>query len=127
MKYSSRELKLFNLFALFLFGLGGVFFTVGITQLAMKPKNEYIVSKRLMSADSKEKTAVTNEPTIHQKNKPIADDVITMEGVNLIAVSNGLIGAVFMVLSFLLNSVLLRVMRHQGKDIKVKQKDKERN
>ncbi len=119
MKYSSRELKLFNLFALFLFGLGGVFFTVGITQLALQPKNEYIVSKSLMNADPKGKGAVTNAPAVHQKNTN-ADDLITMEGMNLSAVSNGLIGAVFMVLSFLLNSVLLRVMRQDGKDFKAK-------
>ena len=119
MKYSSRELKLFNLFALFLFGLGGVFFTVGITQLELQPKNEYVVSKSLMNADPKGKSVVKNEPTVHQKKTNI-DDVITMQGMNLSAVSNGLIGAVFMVLSFLLNSVLLRVMRQDGKDVKAR-------
>ena len=127
MKYSSRELKLFNVFALFLFSLGGVFFTVGIAQFAMRPKHEYVVSKSLMNAGAKATPTETNSSGTYPSKSVIGDDIMTLEGTNFSAVSNGLVGAVFMALSFALNRVLLRVMRHDGKDIKAKQKRQKTN
>lgn len=127
MKYSSRELKLFNLFALFLFSLGGVFFTVGVAQFVMRPKHEYVVSKSLRNAGAKATPAETKSSVTYSPKNVFADDIMTLEGTNFNAVSNGLIGAVFMALSFALNRILLRVMRHDGKDVKAKQKRQKTN
>jgi hypothetical protein len=120
MKYSKRELKSFNLFALFMFGVGGLVFTLGVIELAMKPTVEYVISESRRHVETRHEMAPTNPPaTIRKYSKPESDR-ITVEGTNFGALSNALIGAVFMALSFALNRVLLRVLRHNGDDVKSK-------
>ncbi len=127
MKYSKRELKSFNIFALFMFGLGGVFFTWGAIELAVQPRVEYVISESRREADSVSQTVSTNTPAVNpRKYAQRKDDRITVEGTNFLALSNTLLGAVFMALSFALNRVLLRVLRHNGEDLKSKLLHKKR-
>ncbi len=120
MRYSRRELKAFNFFALFMFGVGGLFFALGAAELAVQPKVQYVISQSRRQADLIREAASTNAPAARRKYANHDDDRVTVEGTNFRGVSNALIGAVFMALSFALNRVLLRVMRHDGEDVKNK-------
>lgn len=123
MKYSKREIRSFNLFALFMLGLGGLFFTLGVVEIAVQPKIEYTISQAQPKADVARECVGKNAPVIHQKHRLIADDAITVEGINLSAMSNILIGMVFMALSVILDRMLQRVKRHDSEDVKTRQKN----
>lgn len=126
MKYSKRELKSFNFFALFLFSVGALVFTIGAIDLAVHPKMQYVISQSRKQADLVHETVSTNLVAPARKYAKPSEDRVTVDGTNLWAVSNMLLGGVFMALSFSLNRVLLRVMRHNGEDVKSKLRLKKR-
>lgn len=147
MKYSQRELKTFNIFALLLFGIGGIFLIYGIIEFIFQPTTSYTIVREYRKAIVVERPATddaelatedaefaTEDAELATEDAELASDVLELEplseveptrttqetmvveGTNFRAVSNALIGAVFLLLSFALNVVLLRVMRHDGHD-----------
>jgi len=133
MKYSRRELKTFNVFALLLLGLGGFFFILGVIEFVFQPTQSYTVARPYSQVDSRrqlteesavlpsEKAGTVSEEDSADiqsrtaRSRPVQETVME-EGLNFKAVSNVLLGTVFLVLSFGLNFMLLRVIRRNGRD-----------
>lgn len=128
MKYSKRELKTFNIFALLLFALGGFFLMFGGIELAFQPTTSYTVVREYRKAasvvqpseepvvsSSEEPATLALEASVEElprtQRKEAIQETVVAEGPNFKAISNVLLGVVFLALSFGLNFMLLRVMR----------------
>ena len=141
MKYTDRELRLFNLFGLVVLTLGGVFLAFGLIEFAIMPEVEYyhVVKEPAVykvagvdpssseesaaAADNAEAppTGAEGEGVAAQPPKPARPkyvyDISRISDVNLGALSRTLLGVVFVILSLLLNQVLRHVVKHGGEDV----------
>lgn len=117
MKYSKRELRMLNFFALFLFGFGGFCFVFGAIEFVVQPTMSYTVALSHNAATASVQPA-TGGVSLPAEVKPslFTQETQEKEGLNLNAVSKALFGLVLVVLSFALNLMLLRVMRRDGGD-----------
>lgn len=133
MKYSERELKTFNIFALLLLSLGGLFFIFGVIEYVFQPTMNYTIARECPQAASSVQQSgesdvsspetsgtLSSEESVdvqkHAQPGTTTYETVVVEGTNFKAVSNMLLGFVFLVLSFALNAVLLRVIRRGGYD-----------
>ncbi len=124
MKYTKRELKAFNVFALFLFGLGGLFLAFGLMAYAAQPVTRFSVAEagRVSATVEQERDAGASGLPGDVEDGPLArrqsfgPQTRVVEAPNLQAISKALIGLVFILMSIGLNAMLLRVMRRGGED-----------
>jgi|GEM_PF-7112489 hypothetical protein len=104
MKYSQRDLKAIDMFALLIIGIGILFFAIGGMRYMGNPKIKA--------------SAIYNEKglKVEMVGKPIRDEEL-VETVNWPAIRTGLFGTVFLLLGTTMNLCLSRVMRNGGIDV----------
>lgn len=104
MKYSQRDLRAIDVFALILIGVGILFFAIGALR--------YIGSPKINGAISYKDKAAKIE-----NSQKAEEGSAVVEIVNWPAIRTGLFGTVFILLGTTMNIGLRRVMRHGGTDV----------
>jgi hypothetical protein len=112
MKYSKRDLRAFDIFALLMFGIGALFFTMGGIRYFTQPNIRVAVISKNKSMGS--------EVVVASKS---GDTKGTVETRNWPAVRTGLLGFVFVALGTAMNIGLRRVARNGDEDASTASRD----
>ena len=106
MKYSKRDLRAFDIFALMMFGIGALFIAIGGVRYFSHPTIR-------VAAVSKEKAKGSEVVAASESG----DAEGTVEAPNWPAVRTGLLGFVFVALGVAMNVGLRRVTRNGREDV----------
>ena len=117
MRYTKRELRMIDMFALMWFGAGLFFIVMGVIGFVLEPKVVYTYHRK----GYKPKAITVSESAPLSKGKGVGagdmEGFYTKELMNLKALSNTVLGVVFLALGIALNVAFKRVLRNKGCDL----------